>query len=161
MTRSIRENIVLAHMDKCRRFALAPLPSRQRELEVTREQISQLRVATRGPAERVGTLSGGNQQKVLLGRWLMDKDLRVLMLDEPTKGIDVGAKAELFRILETLARDGVAVVLVSSDLEEIADHADRVVVMVEGAAVAELDGTATESQMLSICYQYERVAPRS
>jgi ABC-type sugar transport system ATPase subunit len=152
MSRSIRENIMAAHIDTVRRFPMLPTPSRAKENAAARNQIQRLKVATRGPAEIVNALSGGNQQKVLLGRWLISDDLRVLLLDEPTKGIDVGAKAEFFQIARQLAREGVAVVLASSDLEEVADNSDRIVVLAEGSVAAVLSEPTTEGEILEICY---------
>jgi len=88
----------------------------------------------------VSALSGGNQQKVLLGRWLM-ADPKVLLMEEPTRGVDVGAKAEIYRVINEQTARGVAVVLVSSDLPELVEMSDRVIVMREGRVVAELAGS--------------------
>ncbi|RTL39569.1 MAG: sugar ABC transporter ATP-binding protein, partial [Rhodocyclaceae bacterium] len=97
-----------------------------------------------GDARRnVGALSGGNQQKVLLSRLLEIKP-RVLILDEPTRGVDIGAKSEIYRIINELARSGVAIVVISSELPEIVGTADRVLVMREGELVAELGGHSSE-----------------
>jgi ABC-type sugar transport system ATPase subunit len=87
----------------------------------------------------VAALSGGNQQKVLLGRWLM-ADPKVLLMEEPTRGVDVGAKAEIYRVINEQTSRGVAIVLVSSDLPELVEMSDRVIVMREGRVVAELAG---------------------
>ncbi len=91
----------------------------------------------RGSADPVSTLSGGNQQKVVLAKWLSTTP-RVLIVDEPTRGIDVGTKAEVHRLLSALAADGVAVLMVSSELPEVLGMADRVLVMHEGRLVAEI-----------------------
>jgi ABC-type sugar transport system ATPase subunit len=152
MSRSIRENTVLPHMRLTRWAPRLPLPSKQRETRIALRLSQDLGVVSRGPETLVSRLSGGNQQKVLLGRWLMAKNLRLLLLDEPTKGVDVGAKAEMFEIARQLARQGAAVVLVSSDLEEVAENCDRVVVLVEGRSVAELKGPCTEAEILEACY---------
>ena len=101
--------------------------------------ITRLRIKVSSPEQRVAELSGGNQQKVLLARWLC-LNPRLLLLDEPTRGIDVGAKAEVQKLIDELARDGLAVVLISSDLEELVEGADRVVVLRAGAVVGELAG---------------------
>jgi inositol transport system ATP-binding protein len=90
-----------------------------------------LRVKTPNLNERIKNLSGGNQQKVLIGRWLLTEP-RILILDEPTRGIDVGAKAEIHRLITELARQGVAVVMISSELPEVLGMSDRVMVMHEG-----------------------------
>ena len=98
--------------------------------------IERLGIKTSGPEQPIRELSGGNQQKVLLARWLcLNPDL--LLLDEPTRGIDVGAKAEIQRLIDELSADGLGVLLISSELEEISEGADRVVVLREGRKVAE------------------------
>lgn len=95
-------------------------------------------------------LSGGNQQKAILGRWLSE-DMKVILLDEPTRGIDVGAKHEIYNVIYQLAKQGIAVLFASSDLPEVLGLADRIVVMREGAISGELDhGDATEEQALSL-----------
>jgi ABC-type sugar transport system ATPase subunit len=152
--RGVRENVVLTHMSRFRWMSGLPLPLRAKETKATKEQISALHIATSGPEQKVSTLSGGNQQKALFARWLIGAHLRVLLLDEPTKGIDVGAKAELFRIVRRLADDGVAVVLVSSDLEEVGANSDRIVVLAEGQVVAEMAGPAPEPDILDRCYSH-------
>jgi ribose transport system ATP-binding protein len=150
--RSIRENVVLAHIDQCI-GAGVPIPSRRREAVYAKEQIEGLRIACSGPEQMVGALSGGNQQKVLLARWLISPALRVLLLDEPTKGIDVGAKAELFAKIHDLASKGVGVIFVSSDLEEVAEVSNRILVLNEGRVVAELNRPATEQDILREAYE--------
>ena len=98
----------------------------------------------------IGTLSGGNQQKVVLSRWLM-MNPKVLIVDEPTRGIDVGAKAEIYHQLRTLADQGIGIWMISSDMEEILRMSDRVVVMHEGKISGELDGeSATEEQIMAL-----------
>ncbi|MGK5444484.1 sugar ABC transporter ATP-binding protein [Micromonospora sp. URMC 105] len=133
---SVRENIVLAAMP---RLARAGVVSRARQDRIVETFMTRLRIRAAGPEQRVGDLSGGNQQKVLLARWLC-LNPRLLLLDEPTRGIDVGAKAEVQRLVGELARDGLGVVLISSDLEELVEGADRVVVLRAGAVVGELAG---------------------
>ena len=86
-------------------------------------------------------LSGGNQQKVVLGRWV-DHDLRILILDEPSRGVDIGARVEIHRMIRALAADGLAVIVVSSEAEELPDLCDRVLVMAEGRIVDSLIGPA-------------------
>lgn len=100
-----------------------------------REQITSLNVKTPTPHQLIKHLSGGNQQKVILGRWLSTK-IRVLLLDEPTRGIDIGAKSEIYQIIFRLAREGTGIIVVSSDLPEVLGLADRVAVMREGAISA-------------------------
>ncbi len=110
--------------------------NRKIEADNARQQIDALRIRTPSPEQRIRLLSGGNQQKAILGRWLGD-DIRVLLLDEPTRGIDVGAKREIYEIVYGLAQNGVSVVFVSSELPEVLGVADRVVVMRDGMVSAE------------------------
>jgi ribose transport system ATP-binding protein len=94
-------------------------------------------------------LSGGNQQKVVLARWLLRK-CEVLLLDEPTRGVDVGAKADIYKVIRDLAAAGLAIVIVSSELNELIGLCDRILVMRDGGLVAEVDAaTATEEQVLT------------
>ena len=112
--------------------------------------IRELRIATPSRHQRVGNLSGGNQQKVLLAKWLAPEPL-LLIVDEPTRGVDVGARAEIYRILRELKGRGLALLVVSSDLPEVLTLADRIVVMADGRTVGELDGaSATEEAVLQI-----------
>ena len=104
--------------------------------KLTNEAIARLSIKVSGPEGIVGGLSGGNQQKVLLARWLEIKP-RVLLLDEPTRGVDVGAKSEIYRIINDLAAQGVAIVVISSELPEVTGICDRVVVMREGVITGE------------------------
>ena len=97
-----------------------------------------LRVKTPSMDEKILNLSGGNQQKVLIGRWLLTKP-RILVLDEPTRGIDVGAKAEIHRMISTLAGEGVAVIMISSELPEILGMSDRVMTVRAGRVAGFLD----------------------
>jgi len=109
----------------------------ERERQKTQRLIGELRLRTTGPEEPVMRLSGGNQQKVVLARWLL-AEAKVFLFDEPTRGIDAGAKAEIYEIIRRLAARGAAVVLVSSELEEVLNLADRVLVMHRGRIAGEL-----------------------
>jgi ABC-type sugar transport system ATPase subunit len=110
---------------------------------------SQTEKARRLSEVRVRDLSGGNQQKVVLARWLAT-DPKVLILDEPTHGIDIGAKSEIYDLIRTLAREGVAIVLISSELPDVIAMADRAVVMHEGRVTAVLDrGDIDEHTLMS------------
>tara|TARA_B100000029_G_scaffold512989_1_gene611151 strand:- start:1032 stop:2576 length:1545 start_codon:yes stop_codon:yes gene_type:complete len=111
---------------------------RDREEEMCDEMITRLRVKTPGPDQVVQYLSGGNQQKVVLGKWLAMQP-RVLLLDEPTRGIDVGAKQEIYGLMEQLANSGVAILFVSSEMEEVLRMSDRAIVMHEGRIAGQLD----------------------
>ncbi|MER5887939.1 sugar ABC transporter ATP-binding protein [Streptomyces sp. NPDC001941] len=133
---SVRENIVLAALP---RLSRAGVVSRARQDRLVEVFMKRLRIKASSPEQKVGELSGGNQQKVLLARWLCLAP-KVLLLDEPTRGIDVGAKAEVQALIDELAQEGLAVLLISSDVEELIEGADRIVVLRAGATVDELLG---------------------
>jgi len=156
--RTIRENTVLAHLRQFRRHPRLPLPNRGDEVDHTNHQIERLRVVTTGHDQRIGQLSGGNQQKILLARWLVGRDTKVLLLDEPTKGVDVGARGEILRQVAELAAEGVAVIIASSDLDEVAQIAHRVVVLREGRVVGHLEQPITEADILRGCYGHDQAS---
>jgi inositol transport system ATP-binding protein len=140
LTEDRKESGCLLVLDILENMQLAVLHDRstpmgflnERRLRTACEAMSRkLRVKTPNLNERIKNLSGGNQQKVLIGRWLLTEP-RILILDEPTRGIDVGAKAEIHRLITELARQGVAVVMISSELPEVLGMSDRVMVMHEG-----------------------------
>jgi ribose transport system ATP-binding protein len=111
--------------------------------------IQRLRIKTPSGKQKVKNLSGGNQQKVILGKWLATQPL-VILLDEPTRGIDINAKGEIYRLIDELTEQGMAVVMVSSELPEILGLSDRIVVMSEGCKTAEFSRTeATEESILN------------
>src|SRR6185295_14404167 len=118
--------------------------------QVSEKYVDQLRIATPGIDREVRYLSGGNQQKVLLAKWLT-REPRILIVDEPTRGVDVGSKAEIYRLLRDLASRGMAVLVVSSDLPEVLALAHRIVVMSERQVVGQLDAAkATEIAILEL-----------
>lgn len=133
---SIRENLTLAILRRLSRFGLL---DRRSERRLTERWMEALRIAAPSGEARVTRLSGGNQQKVLLARWLA-RHSSVLILEEPTRGVDIATKAEIYRVLRQLADDGAAVLIISSDLEEVALVSDRVLVLRNGALAAELRG---------------------
>jgi galactofuranose transport system ATP-binding protein len=141
---SVRENIVLAALP---RMSRAGVVSAQKQDAVVKLFMDRLRIKASSPQQRVSDLSGGNQQKVLLARWLC-MNPKVLLLDEPTRGIDVGAKAEVQALIDELAREGLAVLLISSELEELIEGSDRIVVLKEGAVVGRLDGDEVTEERL-------------
>ena len=120
------------------------------------KQIRALNVKTPTAAQKIMFLSGGNQQKAILGRWL-SMPMKVLLLDEPTRGIDIGAKAEIYQIIHSLAASGIAVIVVSSDLMEVMGISDRILVLCEGALSGELPrALANESSLLQMALPRQR-----
>ncbi len=134
-------------------FSLAALGSLSRagfidrgaERRMAEEGVRRFRVKTSSVDEVAGRLSGGNQQKIVLGKWLANNP-KLLILDEPTRGIDVGAKAEIHRLMSELAGAGVAILMISSELPEVLGMSDRVLVMREGRLVAEFDRAHATSE---------------
>ena len=140
------ENISLASLQR-----LSPIGVVDRGAEgaLVSRYIQELKVKVAGPQQVVGTLSGGNQQKVVLAKWLATGP-RVLILDEPTRGIDVGAKAEVYQIIGELAAKGVAIMMISSELPELLAMSDRILVMHHGRAASVLDrGEATQERIMA------------
>jgi ABC-type sugar transport system ATPase subunit len=126
------------------------LIDKRREAAIARREIDRYRIACRGPQTAVATMSGGNQQKVIVSRWARICRT-VLILDEPTRGVDVGAKAEIYRIMRELADAGLAILMISSELTEVVGMADRVIVMREGRVTGELQGrNATEESIMHL-----------
>jgi monosaccharide-transporting ATPase len=143
---SVRENIVLAALPTLSPFGLV---SKAKQDKIVKVFMDRLRIKAASPEQKVSELSGGNQQKVLLARWLATGP-KILLLDEPTRGIDVGAKAEVQALIDELAKEGLGVLLISSELEELIDGADRVVVLRDGSVAGELTGDGiTEENVLT------------
>ena len=141
----IRSNLVLAVLG---RLARAGFLRRNAERAEARAWVERLQIKAATVEQPVASLSGGNRQKVVLGKWLAAEP-RVLILDEPTHGIDVGTKAEVHRLIRTLADEGRGILLISSDLPEVLRMADRVLVLAEGRITAELArGEATEEAVI-------------
>jgi L-arabinose transport system ATP-binding protein len=147
MQRSVRDNVSIAVLDRIRRFRVV---RRAKEQALVDEYIRELSVRTPSMEVEVRKLSGGNQQKTVLARWLARRP-KLLILDEPTRGVDVGAKAEIYRIIDGLAAEGMALLVISSDLPEVLGLADRIVVMRAGQVAGELDrAEATEERVLTL-----------
>jgi ribose transport system ATP-binding protein len=144
----VGENILVPFMA---RMAMAlGLRRRGAEKRVVNERLADFQVKTASTSSLPGELSGGNQQKLLIARW-MSRDTRVLLLDEPTRGIDVGTKAEVYRLVREAAERGAAVLLVSSEMPELLALSDRVLVMCEGRISGELTGEAmTQANILRL-----------
>lgn len=144
---TVAENISLPNIASYNRWGFL---DRKKEREVAEDEVKRLRTKTHSIRQRVVNLSGGNQQKVVLGKWLAMKP-RVLILDEPTRGIDVGAKAEIYRHMTELAEQGITILMVSSDMEEVVKMSDRVVVMHERRIKGELSqGDITQEAVASL-----------
>jgi len=131
---SVRENLTLALMPH---LSKAGVLDEARQREIVERFIKRLGIKCASPEQPIRELSGGNQQKVLLARWLC-MNPKLLILDEPTRGIDVGAKAEIQALIRELADEGLGVLMISSELEEVIEGADRAFVLREGRTVAEL-----------------------
>ena len=140
----VRENITLPILKEFYRWGRV---DRERQNRVAENQVKQLRIQTPSLLQMALNLSGGNQQKVVLAKWLARR-CRLLLLDEPTRGIDVGAKYEMYKIMNTLAREGKGILLISSDLPEVIAMSDRIYVMRDGRLIAELPGRVTDQETI-------------
>ncbi|MBL8153702.1 MAG: sugar ABC transporter ATP-binding protein [Anaerolineae bacterium] len=148
----LRQNISVTAL---RRFARMGLMDSRSETSVAQEFVNRLRIRTPGVQQLVGRLSGGNQQKVMLSKWLV-RTPQILIIDEPTKGVDVGAKVEIHALLRDLARQGAGIVFVSTEFPEIIGLADRILVMHEGRIVGEVAAAqATEQSLLRMSSGYQ------
>ncbi|MEV7867345.1 sugar ABC transporter ATP-binding protein [Streptomyces sp. NPDC088124] len=144
---SVAENLGLVTLRSATRGGLV---DRNAQHTAAARMAGQLGVRMAGLEQRVGTLSGGNQQKVVIGKWLL-ADVRVLILDEPTRGIDVGAKVEIYQLINELTAAGHAVLMISSDLPEVLGMSDRVLVMAQGRIAGELDAAeATQDAVMAL-----------
>lgn len=151
---SVKNNIVLACMKQISRLGF--VISRKR-LALVNRYIEELRIKTPTPEQRIRNLSGGNQQKALLARW-MATNPKLIILDEPTRGIDVGAKQEVERLVQQIASQGIGVLLISSEIPELVRNCDRVIVLREGEQVGELAGAQISEKaiMQIIAQNYEQ-----
>ncbi len=131
---AVRENVTLANLDPLSRFGFV---SRRKEQQVANRFVEELMIRTPSVEQAVQNLSGGTQQKVVLAKWLFTQS-KVLIFDEPTRGIDVGAKTEIYQLMNRLAEQGVAIIMISSELPEILGMSDRILVMHEGKIAGEL-----------------------
>jgi L-arabinose transport system ATP-binding protein len=147
LMRSVLENASMAIIRQLSRFHIV---RRSMERDVVGNFVEKLNVRTPSLDQEVGKLSGGNQQKVVLSRWLAAKP-KVLILDEPTRGIDIGAKAEIYRLIDELANQGLGIMFISSEMPEILGLSDRIYVMQNGRITGELSGSAaTEEEILEL-----------
>lgn len=151
---SIRHNIALPNLDLlCNRFGVV---SRSKEDAMCSEAVRNLRIKTPDVEVNAGNLSGGNQQKVVVGKWLA-RDSRVVIFDEPTRGIDVAAKVEIYNLMNELKKQGIAVMFVSSEMPEVMGIADRIIVMCDGRITGELDAReASQNEILTLATRFEK-----
>ncbi|MGC3955238.1 MAG: sugar ABC transporter ATP-binding protein [Propionicimonas sp.] len=150
--RSVGENLALANLDV---LAVGPLMRRRRANKLAADLIQRLGIKTPSARQPVKFLSGGNQQKVVLGKWL-SRGVTVLLLDEPTVGVDVGAKREIYTLMDELTRAGMAIIMASSELPEVLGMSDRIIVLSEGRLTAQLNrNDATQENIM------EAAVPRS
>jgi ribose transport system ATP-binding protein len=142
---SVRANLALP---STRRLARAGVVDAGRERALAAREVDSLRIKTPGPEQRVGLLSGGNQQKVVLGKWMAAK-AEILVMDEPTRGIDVAAKVEIYELMNRLTAEGKGILMISSELPEVLGMSDRILVMRQGRLVAEMEAAgATQEAVL-------------
>jgi ABC-type sugar transport system ATPase subunit len=144
---TVRENISLANLGRLSRFGFLQLPEERRQ---ARSFVETLQIRTPSLEQRVINLSGGNQQKVVIAKWLALQP-KILLVDEPTRGVDVGAKAEVHHLLHQLARRGVAILMISSELPEVLGMSDRILVMRQGRIAGELSrAAATQERVMEL-----------
>jgi ABC-type sugar transport system ATPase subunit len=139
-------NLTLSSLGQHSRFGVLEKPSLR---DTEKKFIERLRIKTDGPAQRAVRLSGGNQQKIVIAKWVT-QGARIFLFDEPTRGIDVGAKTEVFELMHSLAADGAAILMVSSELPELIQVADRILVMRQGRIAGELPGRTTQEAIMSL-----------
>lgn len=152
MGMSIRENITLTNLRACRRWPWVGLISHRKERNAAQQLIHLLNIVCTGADQPVRLLSGGNQQKVVLAKGLFCK-AKVYIFDEPTQGVDIGSKTELYLLMQHLAKEGNGVIFISSDLKELIGICDRLLVFHQGHVVAELSREEmSEDRVLSYCY---------
>ena len=151
---SVGNNITMCTLDELVSMPLRQI-DRRKEAAAAEESISQLAIKTAGPEAQVTSLSGGNQQKTIIARWLRTKP-KVLLLDDPTRGVDVGAKAELYRLMDSLCRESLGILLTSSELPELLTVCDRIIVFCEGRLTGEFTREeATEEKLMEAATQLE------
>ena len=154
-TFSVRKNITLPSMPKFRLVGPAPIPSARKEKMAARELVERLEIKVPSVEHPARHLSGGNQQKMVLAKWL-DTGADVFIFDEPTQGIDIGGKEDVYRLMTGLAERGKGVIFISSEFTELVGTCGRVLVMREGQLVAEFKGESiTEETLVGACYEHE------
>lgn len=144
--KTVAENTTMAALDN---FISGIFIDKKKEKEVTKKYIEQLKTKTPGTDQLVVNLSGGNQQKVVIAKWLV-RNCDILIFDEPTRGIDVGAKNEIYHLMNELVEEGKSIIMISSEMTEILRMSDRVIVMCEGKKTGEIDiSEATQEKIMN------------
>ena len=155
LSMSVRENMTLAALRRVSRGLLIDLA---KETRIATQAVRDLAIMAPSLDSPVGSLSGGNQQKVVLAKWLINEP-RIILLNDPMRGIDVGTKQELYRVLRTLADQGVSILFYSTDHDELIGMCDKVVVLYQGRVVRELSGEAmTEANMMAASFSLQQPA---
>jgi len=154
---SIKDNTTLAYLGG---LSAAGVVNVRKEREVTQKLVQMLDVRSASQKVAVEDLSGGNQQKVALAKWLLHAP-KVLIVDEPTHGVDIGAKTKIYEVLADLAASGCAILLISSELPEVLGLAHRVLVMANGRLTAEFGPGCTEDEVLNAAFRTQPSAPSS
>ena len=140
----MRENITLAILPKISRFGIV---NRKKEEELVEDFIKKLNIKTPNMNKKIRELSGGNQQKALLARWLATNP-RLMIMDEPTRGIDVGAKGEIEKIIKELVESGISIIMIAAELNELIRSCSRIFVMRDGVRIGELGGDEISEEMI-------------
>ena len=149
---SVADNTVLPSLEQ---IFKGPFVHDKKAQRLAQEYAEQIRTKTPSVRARVGSLSGGNQQKVVISKWIL-RDCDVLIFDEPTRGIDVGAKSEIYKLMTQLAEEGKSIIMISSDMPELLRLSDRVIVMCEGHVTGELDiSEATQETIMTYATKRE------
>lgn len=147
LSMSIRDNLTLTGLEEVSNSGFL---SYAKEEELAKTMIGSLRIKSSGSGQEVGSLSGGNQQKVVIGKWLATKP-QVLILDEPTRGVDIGAKKEIYDLMNRLASEGVAILMISSELPEVLGMSDRILVMREGRLTGHFNREEATQEKIMKC----------
>jgi ribose transport system ATP-binding protein len=156
LDQKIKSNISITVLNQLEKWGI--VLHNRKETNLSKDYIQQLGIKTHSENNLAGNLSGGNQQKIVLAKWLATHP-RILLLDEPTRGIDINARFEIYNLMKKLAAEGMAILLVSSELPEILTASDRVLVMAEGRLTANMPvSEATESNMLKYAIQHNITA---
>lgn len=150
---SIKDNVALPNMDMlCNSLGVV---NKKKEQEMTKQAIQNLKIKTASDEVNAGTLSGGNQQKVVIGKWLA-RQSRIVIFDEPTRGIDVAAKVEIYHLINELKKSGIGVIVISSEMPEILGVSDRILVMCDGRLTGEMQAEeATQDKILTYATRFE------